>query len=92
MTTSGYQSAARVIVIPRQLEEYFHERLTQHFTGRPDVKVVVDRRVGDRRRDDRWVSGPGPLAERRRGERRAAGISWKLDDMPFSTAERSALR
>ena len=50
----------RVIVIPRQLEGFFYERLTAQFAERDDVRVVVDRRVGERRRP-RWVSGAGPF-------------------------------
>jgi hypothetical protein len=75
----------RLIVIPRQLEGFFYERLTQQFDGRDDVRVVVDRRAGDRRRP-RWVSGPGPLSERRRGDRRDRDIVWSLPDMPFSAS------
>ena len=33
----------RVIVIPRQLEGFFYERLQARFAGRDDVRVVVDR-------------------------------------------------
>ncbi len=75
----------RVIVIPRQLEGYFYKRLTNGFADRGDVKVVVDRRVGERRRP-RWVSGSGPLAERRHGERRAEDVVWSLPDMPFAVS------
>jgi hypothetical protein len=73
----------KVIVIPRQLEGFFYQRLTQRFAPRHDVEVVVDRRVGERRRD-RWVSGPGPLSERRRGDRRCDQTIWSLADMPVS--------
>jgi len=73
----------RVIVIPRQLEGYFYERLRTRFADREDVKVLVDRRVGERRRP-RWVSGADPLADRRRSERRAGLPSWSLPDMPYS--------
>ena len=31
----------RVIVIPRQLEAFFYERLKAQFAERPDVRVVV---------------------------------------------------
>jgi len=80
-TTQSIQT--RVLVIPRQLEEYFYERLTQRFEERDDVRVIVDRRAGQRRQQ-RWVSGPGPLAERRRGERRDASARWTLAEMPVS--------
>lgn len=80
-TTQSIQT--RVIVIPRQLEEFFYERLTRRFVERDDVRVIVDRRAGQRRRQ-RWVSGPGPLADRRHSERRDAGAGWALADMPFA--------
>jgi len=75
----------RVIVIPRPLESHFHERLSRRFAGRDDVMVIVDRRVGERRHD-RWVTGPGPFAERRRGDRRGQVSTWSLPDMPFSAS------
>ncbi|MEI6726794.1 MAG: hypothetical protein WCN81_11305, partial [Actinomycetes bacterium] len=65
------QSVQKVIVIPQQLEDYFLERLSRVYAGREDVRVVVDRRVGERRRP-RWVSGSGPFSERRHGDRREA--------------------
>ncbi len=81
------QSApSRVIVIPRQLEGFFYERLQARFAGRDDVRVVVDRRVGERRRP-RWVSGAGPFTERRgHRDRRAESAAWSLPDMPFSAS------
>ncbi len=75
----------RVIVIPRQLEGFFYERLTAQFAERSDVRVVVDRRVGERRRP-RWVSGSGPFSERRHGERRADLVVWSLPDMPMAAS------
>ncbi len=75
----------RVIVIPRQLEGYFYDRLSAQFAGRGDVRVVVDRRSGERRRP-RYVSGAGPFTERRRGERRDETPVWSLPEMPFSAS------
>jgi len=75
----------RTIVIPRQLEGFFYERLAATFAGRDDVRVVVDRRTGERRRP-RWVSGSGPFTERRRSDRRGEGPEWSLPDMPFSAS------
>jgi hypothetical protein len=49
------------------------------------VRVVVDRRSGERRRP-RWVSGAGPFTERRHGERRTEAAAWSLPDMPFSAS------
>jgi hypothetical protein len=82
MTTSA---PPRLIVIPRQLEEFFYHRLTSEFAGRDDVHVVVDRRVGERRRP-RWVSGAGPFTDRRSGrDRRDDPPAWSLPDMPFAS-------
>jgi hypothetical protein len=81
----GTAQAERVIVIPRQLEEFFYDRLSSRFEGRPEVKVVVDRRVGERRAR-RWATGPGPLTDRRRTERRDAEVAWSLADMPFAVS------
>jgi len=75
----------KLILVPRQLEGFFYERLTQRFAERNDVKVVVDRRTGERRHD-RWISGPGPFSERRRSERRDNEVLWSLPDMPFSAS------
>ena len=73
----------RVIVIPRQLEGFFYERLKAQFAERDDVRVVVDQRVGERRRP-RWVSGAGPFTERRsHTDRRDESPAWSLPDMPF---------
>jgi hypothetical protein len=81
LTTSA---PPRVIVIPRQLEGFFYERLQSEFAGRDDVRVVVDRRVGERRRP-RWVSGAGPFTDRRGGrDRRTDPPGWSLPDMPYS--------
>lgn len=80
------QSAApRTIVIPRQLEGFFRERLTERFADRDDIRIVVDRRVGERRQP-RWVSGPGPLSDRRQSERRDTAVVWSLADMPFASS------
>ena len=75
----------RLIVIPRQLEGFFYERLTRQFAARDDVSVVVDRRAGERRHP-RWVSGSGPFSERRRNDRRDRDVAWSLPDMPFSAS------
>jgi hypothetical protein len=75
----------KVIVVPRQLEDFFYERLTERFAERTDLEVVVDRRSGERRHD-RWISGPGPFSERRRIERRDNDVHWSLPDMPVSAS------
>ncbi len=84
MAYAAEASQPKVIVVPRPLEGFFFERLSRHYADRSDIKVVVDRRVGERRRVDRYVAGPGPLSERRRTDRRADRVSWSLPDLPFS--------
>lgn len=85
MLGSTQSPQPRLIVIPRQLEGFFYERLTQQFAGRDDVRVVVDRRAGERRHP-RWVTGPGPFNERRHGDRRDGDVAWSLPDMPVSAS------
>ena len=71
--------------IEKRLASQVAEALGEVLGDSVDVRVVVDRRVGERRRP-RWVSGSGPLSERRHGERRGADVSWSLPDMPFSAS------
>lgn len=85
MPGSTQSVPSKLIVIPRQLEGFFYERLTRQFAGRQNVRVVVDRRVGERRRP-RWVTGQGPFSERRHSDRRDRDIVWSLPDMPFSAS------
>ncbi len=77
---------ARVIVIPRELEGFFYERLSERYQGNPNVRVIVDRRKNDRRSRAAYQLGPGPLADRRRGDRRNEGPRWSLAEMPFSAS------
>jgi len=83
MPGSMHSAHPKLIVIPRPLEGFFYERLTQRFAGRDDVRAIVDRRAGERRHP-RWVAGPGPFSERRNSDRRAGDVVWSLPDMPFS--------
>jgi len=76
----------RVIVIPRQLEGFFLNRLSREFAGRDDVRVVVERRVGERRQL-RYVGGAGPFTDRRGGrDRREDTAAWSLPDMPYAAS------
>jgi hypothetical protein len=62
-------------VVPRELEGQLFEKLSEHYSGQPDVQVIVDRRHGDRRA--RHASTDGEVAHRRelrdRRRRRAGG-------------------
>ena len=85
MPGSTQSAKPKLIVIPRQLEGFFYKRLTQRFADRDDLRVVVDRRAGERRHP-RWVTGPGPFSERRQSDRRDRDVVWSLPDMPFSAS------
>ena len=84
MAAADVNAQPKIIVVPKQLEGFFYDRLRQRYAGRGDVMVVVDRRQNDRRRSR--MPAPAPLRERRRGERRSAQGSWSLDEMPFAGA------
>jgi hypothetical protein len=86
MAQAAEASRHKIIVVPRPLEGFFLERLRQRYAGRDDVRVVVDRRVGERRRRERYVCGPSPLSDRRRQDRRDRDVAWSLPDMPLSVS------
>ena len=72
---------SRVVVIPRPLEGFFYERLAQHFAQDEGVRVVVDRRKGERRNQDR-ERDHRVRSERRTVERRRLPSIWRLSEMP----------
>jgi hypothetical protein len=86
MTQAAEATRQKIIVVPRPLEGFFLERLQKRYAGRDDVRVVVDRRVGERRHRDRYVCGPSPLSDRRRQDRRDGDVVWSLADMPLSVS------
>jgi hypothetical protein len=57
-------------VVPPELGEDAFRRLTEHYKDNPNVKVIMDRRHGERRTDR---SGGGVRATRDRRHRRAPG-------------------
>jgi hypothetical protein len=75
----------RVLVIPRPLEGFFYHRLVERYSGREDIEVIVERRVGDRRCGRPSVDR-GVVGERRTGERRGHQVVWSLADMPFAAS------
>jgi hypothetical protein len=77
------ESRTKVIVVPRSLEGFFYERLSRQFAHRGDVRIVVDRRNGDRR-FVHGSSGRTAPADRRRGQRRRERAVWDLSEMPPS--------
>jgi len=83
MTTQT--GAARTIVVPRSLAHYFHERLVRLYADKPSIEVVIDRRIGERRRTpDRTAR----INERRRSERRREERAWSLSEMPVHLPDR----
>jgi RNA polymerase sigma-70 factor (ECF subfamily) len=79
-------------VVPSDLAGELHEPLREHFRGEPDVSVVIEWRVRERRSGDRrsGVGGP-PEAERRTirggagrrvGERRASTLQTRPPALP----------
>jgi hypothetical protein len=58
-------------VIPRELAEQYYEEFKQRFEGVEGVEVIVDRRAGERRRDDQKTSDQRVVRDRRR--QRASG-------------------
>jgi len=86
MTQADATPRPKIIVVPRPLEGFFFARLVERYRGRDDVRVIVDRRVGERRRTDRYVCGPSPLSDRRRHDRRDRDVAWSLPDMPLSVS------
>ena len=85
MSTTCEGTQTRVVVVPKPLAGFFFERLDRLYAGRADVRVVVDRRVAQRRR----AAGAPPrqAPERRRADRRADAIYWSLKEMPFAASE-----
>jgi hypothetical protein len=62
-------------VVPRELEPQLLEELTAHYADQPDVKVIVDRRTGERRagRGEKPQDGAAHQRELRDRRRRRAG-------------------
>ena len=84
MAATDVRAQPKIIVVPRQLEAFFYEKLRRRYAGRSDVTVGVDRRQAERRRQG--VPVAAPIRERRRSERRSATEVWSIDEMPFAGA------
>jgi hypothetical protein len=52
-------------VVPPELGEDAYQRLVEHYKDNPNVKVIMDRRHGERRRD-RTGGGERTVRDRRR--------------------------
>jgi hypothetical protein len=58
-------------VIPRELAGQYYEEFKRRFEGVEGVEVIVDRRGGERRRDDQKTAEQRVVRDRRR--QRASG-------------------
>lgn len=57
-------------VVPPELGDEAYRRLVDHYRDNPNVKVIMDRRQSERRKDG---SGGGERADRDRRRRRLPG-------------------
>ena len=53
-------------VIPRELAEHYYEEFRKRFEGVEGVEVIVDRRAGERRLDNKHAGGQRVVRDRRR--------------------------
>ena len=53
-------------VIPRELEAELYDKMVEYYKDNPDVTVILDRREGRDRRQDRRNGGKRILRDRRR--------------------------
>jgi hypothetical protein len=60
-------------VIPRELEGELYEKMVQYYVDNPDVTVIVDRREGRDRRQDRRAGGQDKRQVRDRRRARIPG-------------------
>jgi RNA polymerase sigma-70 factor (ECF subfamily) len=60
-------------VVPSDLADELHDPLREHFREDPDVRVVIDWRVRERRHGERRVATGGPPGDERRRVRSAMG-------------------
>jgi hypothetical protein len=58
-------------VVPRELEDELYEKLVEYYRDNPNVTVIVDRREGPDRRQNKQYGGQRQIRDRRR--RRATG-------------------
>jgi len=76
-TTTSYETAARkrgrlLFVVSREQPQRY-DSLAHAFGGEEDVKVIFDRRRGERRQRSQ-----APVVERRRRDRRSAIRAWAV--------------
>jgi hypothetical protein len=60
-------------VIPPELKDELFERLVEYYKDNPNVEVIVDRRSGPDRRDERAAPDAGPAPRAHPGDVSAHG-------------------
>ena len=65
-TTVTQRGVEKMFIVIRRPYAYLEEELSTEFRGQEDVRVMVDRRIGERRKRRQLVS-----LERRQAERRS---------------------
>ncbi len=65
------QGADTLIILSRDQATLYEFLKPRQEAGTPRTLVLLDRRVGERRRDGHGGDGPPTVPERRRGDRRA---------------------
>ena len=65
-TTATQRGVAKMFIVIRRPYAYLQKELSTEFRGQEDVRVMVDRRIGERRKRRQLVS-----LERRQAERRS---------------------
>ena len=53
-------------VIPRELADELYDKMVEYYRDNPDVTVILDRREGRDRRQDRRNGGKRVIRDRRR--------------------------
>ena len=71
-------------VIPAELADELYDKLTVYYAGDENVKVIVDRRSGDRRRGS--APSDAERQQRTQRERRRARIAGDSPPLPVDEA------
>jgi hypothetical protein len=64
-------------VIPRELADQLYDKMVEYYKDNPNVTVIVDRREGSDRRQDKAPGGQRQIRDRRR--QRAPGTFPETD-------------
>jgi hypothetical protein len=73
-------------VIPPALADELYDKLTEHYRGNPNVQVIIDRRVRDRRKGEE-VDEATKNRRQTRDRRRARPGTFPIIEAPDSNEE-----